>query len=310
VGDDAPPRSSWGLWGSHDVFGCLNLLSAEKVTEAARLVRTGKVFALNWAMELPDPPLFGRSPLSHTVIKEGPWQDEELTLWNTQTSSQWDGFRHVRSADYGYYGGVPNGEHGIHHWARKGIVGRGVLVDLARYRRSVGRPLSMSDPDPITAQELADAITSSPVTVGPGDILLLRTGWIEWYVSLRSDERSELSKNLRAPGLRPGKDLLEVVWDLHIAAIAADNPSVEVYPPQPAPAIKRSNTVGGRQDESDLFSHFALLPLLGLPLGELFDLSSLAEDCAADGIYEGFFTSAPLNLRGGVASPPNALVIK
>ncbi len=50
--------------------------------------------------------------------------------------------------------------------------------------------------------------------------------------------------------------------------------------------------------------------MLGLPLGELWDLDALAEDCAADGVYEGFFTSAPLRVRSGVASPPNALVVK
>jgi hypothetical protein len=53
-----------------------------------------------------------------------------------------------------------------------------------------------------------------------------------------------------------------------------------------------------------------LLPLLGLPLGELWDLDALAADCVADGVYACFFTSAPLNLESGVASPPNALAIK
>jgi hypothetical protein len=50
--------------------------------------------------------------------------------------------------------------------------------------------------------------------------------------------------------------------------------------------------------------------MLGLPLGELWDLEALAADCAADGRYECFFTSAPINLPQGVASPPNALAIK
>ena len=38
--------------------------------------------------------------------------------------------------------------------------------------------------------------------------------------------------------------------------------------------------------------------------------ADLAADCAADGRYEFMFTSAPLNLPSGVASPPNALAIK
>jgi hypothetical protein len=45
-------------------------------------------------------------------------------------------------------------------------------------------------------------------------------------------------------------------------------------------------------------------------LGELWHLDALAEDCATDGVYEFMVTSAPLNLTGGVGSPPNALAIK
>ena len=60
----------------------------------------------------------------------------------------------------------------------------------------------------------------------------------------------------------------------------------------------------------EFFVHLALLPLLGLPIGELWDLDALAADCAADGVYELLFTSAPLNMQSGVASPPNALAIK
>jgi hypothetical protein len=59
-----------------------------------------------------------------------------------------------------------------------------------------------------------------------------------------------------------------------------------------------------------VFVHTALLPLLGMPIGEFFVLDALAEDCAADGRYTCMFTSAPLHLRRGVASPPNALAIK
>jgi hypothetical protein len=56
--------------------------------------------------------------------------------------------------------------------------------------------------------------------------------------------------------------------------------------------------------------HYRALPLLGLPLGELFVLAPLAQDCANDRRYEFMVVSAPLNLEGGIASPPNAVVIK
>jgi hypothetical protein len=47
-----------------------------------------------------------------------------------------------------------------------------------------------------------------------------------------------------------------------------------------------------------------------LVLGELFDFETLADDCANDGVYECLFVAKPLNLRGGVGSPANALAIK
>ena len=55
--------ASWGLFGSDepDYFGCLNLLTPEKLVSAARLVTRGAVFALNWSADLPDPPMFGGS---------------------------------------------------------------------------------------------------------------------------------------------------------------------------------------------------------------------------------------------------------
>jgi hypothetical protein len=47
-----------------------------------------------------------------------------------------------------------------------------------------------------------------------------------------------------------------------------------------------------------------------MALGELWPLGDLAADCADDGVFECLLTSAPLNGRGGIASPPNALAIK
>ena len=85
------------------------------------------------------------------------------------------------------------------------------------------------------------------------------------------------------------------LWNNRIAAIATDCPAVE---PLPTDFL----------DEGAL--HYRALPLLGLPLGELFVLAPLAEDCARDQRYEFMVVSAPLNVEGGIASPPNAVAIK
>ena len=60
----------------------------------------------------------------------------------------------------------------------------------------------------------------------------------------------------------------------------------------------------------DGFLHHYLLGRFGIAIGEMFVLDPLAEDCAADRIYEGLLTAAPLNIEGGTGSPANALVLK
>jgi kynurenine formamidase len=75
-----------------------------------------------------------------------------------------------------------------------------------------------------------------------------------------------------------------------------DNVAVEVQPPEGA--------------EQGLPLHGLLLRDLGLTLGELFDLEALADDCAADGVYEFLFVGQPLRIPGAVGSPINPLAVK
>jgi kynurenine formamidase len=330
--DELPRRAglpaSWGLWGAEgtDMFGCLNMLTPERVVEGARLVQRGAVFALNWSMRLPDPPLFGRQGFEHEVTgsESGTSHDDVLHKWNTQSSSQWDGFRHIRNhaaaqdePGTGHYGGVPDGEHGMHHWASRGLVGRAVLADVARWRASIGRPLQYDRPDPIEPDEIGECLAAQGTELHQGDVLLLRTGWVGWYEQQSAEMREHLShtEHLVSPGLRSGEHLAEVLWNLHISAIGCDNPAVEVWPPG---ALTTPEHLAEARDDRrrlhEIFTHTLLLPMLGLPLGEMWTLEALGRDCAADeggdGRYECFFTSAPINLPGGVASPPNALAIK
>jgi len=120
--------------------------------------------------------------------------------------------------------------------------------------------------------------------------------WLEAYNLLDRPERERLTELGRpgAPGLH-GDDIPAFLWDNRIAAIAADNPALEATRPG---------------DTSPLSLHVALIARLGMPLGELWRLDELADDCAADGVYETLLVSEPLNLRGGAGSPANALALK
>jgi len=81
----------------------------------------------------------------------------------------------------------------------------------------------------------------------------------------------------------------EFLWNNHFAAIASDQPSLEMMPPP-----------GG------VFFHQTIIGLWGMPIGEFFDLEALSEHCAKTSRYTFFFSSWPLNIPGGVASPANA----
>ena len=58
-----------------------------------------------------------------------------------------------------------------------------------------------------------------------------------------------------------------------------------------------------------MFLHEYMIALWGMSIGELWDLDKLAETCQKLNKWSFFFTSAPLNVEGGVSSPPNALAI-
>jgi hypothetical protein len=301
----APPRSAWGLWGDDDEFGTLNQLTPERVVRAARLVRKGTTFGLNWDLELPSPPLWGREALRHTIKRQKTLgRDDVYDNFNTQSSSQWDGLTHVGSDTHqSFYNGVTNAmadggpgtRNGIQVWARRGIAGRGVLIDYRRWAEGRGIIYSPGDRHEIMVSDLQAAADSQGVRIEPGDVLLVRSGWIAWYLSLDGDARATLAgAPITAVGLAQGDETLRYLWNNHFAAVAGDTVAFEAFPAHPERG----------------FMHETILALWGLPIGEMFNLEALAADCAQDGIYEFFFTSAPLNKLGGVASPPNAIAIK
>jgi kynurenine formamidase len=294
-------KHAWDIYGRDDELGSLNLLTPERVRDAAGLVQTGEAIGLGLPVTEPDPPLWGREPVRHTIFRaDRNTVDDRLDSFFPQGSSQWDGLRHVQCREYGFYGGwldepAPGaGRLGIEHWAARGIVGRGVLLDVSRFLAGAGSPLGALEPTPVSAESLVRCAEAQEVEIRVGDILCIRFGWTEAYRGLSRDERETYSTGTRFAGLAAGEDTARFLWNTHVAAVACDNPAVEVAPGDP--------------QEGSL--HRRLLPLLGLALGELFDFEHLAERCAADGRYDFLFVAAPLNVPGGVGSPANAMALR
>lgn len=298
--DDIGANHSWGVFGDDDDFGALNLLTAERVRAATGGVRTGDRVSLTLPLNEPDPPLFRREPFQHTVKQLGSMWDDRLDTFFPQGSTQWDGFRHHRVRQHGFYGGVTddpapgNRRLSIHHWGMTGIIGRGVLIDVAAHLSSDGYdPL---EERPITAEELLAAADAQRVEVRPGDVLCVRTGWMRAYRGLDVTAKADIAakkSGLFSAGLRADEAIAELLWDWHIAAIAVDNPAVEATPGDPA--------VGSL--------HRRVLAMLGIPLGELFDFEALVPALAAQQRTDFLFTAIPLALVGGLGSPGNAVAV-
>ena len=310
--DDAPPGSSWHVFGRDDELGTLNLLDEQRTRCAAALVRRGRVFNLDYEIGAFAPPVSpNRRAARHTMLSrhDGQVRDDRLDDFYLQVSSQIDGLRHHRHPVHGFYGGVPDEAVdvgspalGVQHAATKGITGRGVLLDVAGHLRRIGHPLDLREAEPISTATLDEVAEAQGVEFETGDILLVHTGWARHAVeTLDPDEKAALSTRRRFCGLEQSRETLAWIWDHHFAVVAGDTVAVEVMP-----SVDTSPFTGNVAR----MMHPDLIALLGVHLGELWKLDELAADCARDGVYEFLVTAKPLNLVGGVGSPPNALAIK
>lgn len=301
--DELPELGDLGVRHAWNILppplGTLSRLAPEAVVRAAGLVRTGEAVPLNLALDAFDPPLFGRAAIVHEVFAHDRNTFEDtLGGFNPQASSQWDGLGHVRAREHGWFGGLTDVEKatevlGMHHWAATGIVGRGVLLDVARHFARTGVPYDPFDNCSVTAEDLAAVAAAAGVQLRRGDILVLRFGWTQEYRRRRS-AGDDMSAAVQAwAGLSGAESTARFLWDNQIAAVAADNPAVERGP-------------GAKEDGS---LHRRLIPTLGFALAELLDLENLAAACAAQGRSEFLFVGVPLPIPGGVSSPANAIAL-
>jgi kynurenine formamidase len=246
-------------------------------------------------------------------------RDEYLDSFYPQASTQIDGFRHIGHPVFGFYNGADperfqpgNPFLGINRFAEHGIVGRAVLVDVDRYRRAQGRPIDHAEAEAIPIADVADAAAAQGVEFRPGDILLIRTGWVHRHLhELTPQQRNEEKSPLRVSGLLASEDTVEWLWDHQFSLIAADNFGVEAFPaPDDSPFVTEAERRGDVPRAYAGVMHNVLIALLGFPLGELWDLDDLAERSACDGSWDCLVVASPLNLTGGTGSPANAVAIR
>jgi kynurenine formamidase len=308
--DDLPEapqggRSAWGLFGPDDQLGLINLMTPDRVRAAAQLVRKGTMFPLNAPVGLFDPAITPnrgapRHQLYHVAGSFG--FDDVLDNFYPQASSQWDSLAHVGYAPDAFYNGTTEAQvlagerNTIDHWARHGIGGRAVVLDMERLAADEGRDYNPGTSTAYSVDDLERARARTGLEFGPGDILVLHTGFGRWWAEADRERRTAVRQGYTTPGIARGEDMCRYLWDAHISAIVSDTFAVEAFPP------------GGPEPMG--FLHRMLIGQFGMALGELWWTDGLAADCAADGVYECMLTAAPLNVPGGVGSTANALAIK
>ncbi|KAK8025476.1 hypothetical protein PG990_003299 [Apiospora arundinis] len=307
---DAPQGCLWGFYdkdGVKDEVGSINLLTPDVVKEASREIQTGRHVQLDWPLESIKHPGFARVPLKHRLLdnyvslKEYALDDE--LEFNTQGGSQWDSLKHYAyQKKQVYYNGLTFEEakksitNGLHNFCdRGGIVGRGVLIDMVRYWNKVGQEL----PNPwssykITVKELEAALADQGTTLKQGDILLVRSGYVKRHNEASEEECKAGTQGATSIGVEPCEETVRWLYQHHPAAVGGDTIGFEALP---------------RDPENVWSLHEWLLVFWGTPIGELWDLEQLGEICRDLHRWTFFVTSAPLNVRGGVGSPPGAIAV-
>lgn len=299
--DETPIGAPWwpSKWGEGDERGAANLITGEKVAEAAGLIREGSIYQLGRVYEH-GMPLPGKRHFSLTIpgvptgLPEGEnmmvSHDEMFSGEIGQVGTQMDGLGHVgvRLADDDYfYNGFKLSEFGDAYGLKKlgvenigAFFTRGVLIDVARYKR-VER---LENGYAITPADLRGALEAQGGKITTGDVVLIRTGHGQLW----------MKDNETYGAGEPGLGLAAAKWltDQDVCLVGSDNWAIEVVPHENP---KRPFEV-----------HQWTLTRNGVYHLENLDLEQLA----ADRVYEFAFVFVPVPMRGATGSPGNPIAVR
>ena len=311
IEDAAQRYRNWGRWGDDDVLGTANYIDDATRRHAATLARRGAAFSLSQSFDGNGPQNGWRRRTNpvHTMLDTGTdaaagaqgfphgiGGADDVIAMPLQCSTQWDGLGHIFDRGKAWNGrdagstvtSLGDQVTGIEHVGAN-LTSRGVLLDVGRALDDEGE---LPDGFAITEEHLLRTIEQQGSTsrVRTGDIVLVRTGQ---YCRVVRDGWGSY-----AGGPAPGLSFWTAGW-LHrteIAALATDTWGFEVRP----------------NEFDDAFQplHQVAIPNIGLFIGEMWNLESLAKDCADDGVYEFLLSAAPLKVTGAVGAPVHPVAIK
>ncbi|MFB6170348.1 MAG: cyclase family protein [Haloarculaceae archaeon] len=301
---DAP--SNWGKWGEDDEVGAVNYLDETQVLRGVRAVDSGRTFSLGVPIGHPDgdPKTPGRPDTQHYMARDhGHYVSgkehrdregsDDVLIIPPHGTTHVDALGHSWYGDELYNGFDPDTTMGgldrcsVEPIAEHGVVGRGVLLDVARHR-GVDH---LDRGEHISLDELRACADAQGVDLEPRDVLLIRTGWLERFY----DGERDLIYEFDEPGITYSAELVEWFDEMEIPSFVTD-------------------TLANEQTHSEmglrLPLHATFIRDLGILFTEIALLSELAADCADDGRYDFLFVCSPLKVVHGTGSPVNPLAIK
>lgn len=286
---------NWGRWGADDERGALNLIDTAAVLRAVKVVQSGHMVSLAQPIgphtvtaphRRPPARFMDRDAGDYALGARSPGGfrfAEDTVMMPTHSGTHIDALAHVWNGEELYNGHSASATRSTCGAQRCGastlgpIVTRGVLLDVAHLVE--GTPgIGVA----IRPNDLDRAAAAGGIEVGPGDAVLIRTGW---FPQAAEDADRFFSGE-------PGIDLGAAQWlaDRDVAVVGSDNYAVECLPPP---------------DGSTFPVHLLLMWRHGVPLIEGLSLQGLAET----GRSEFLFIAAPLPLVGSTASPLHPVAV-
>ncbi len=306
-GAETPIGPKWwpSRWGPQDDAGASNWITPAKVLEAARLIKTGKIYNLDrvyeagipafgqrvWALRIPGTPTggpFGKNQLIY--------HDEFLATEIGQIGTQFDGLGHIGCVvgkagdmtEMRFYNGVTEAEMADAYGLKKlGIeklrpfVTRGILVDVAGLK---GRMLNKGEE--ITVADVRAALAREGLgeaSIQPGDAIFFNTGWGSLWM------KNNPEFNSGEPGI--GLAVARWVVDRQACMVGSDTWATEVVP-NPNPDVA-------------FVVHHELITKNGILNHENLDFTSVL----ADRVYQFAYLFAPLRIKGATGSPGRPIAI-
>lgn len=306
------PNKGWGwVWGADDEVGSLNEMTDASRLAALQLAKQGKVYDLGvvydrdsfkWPGHSPGEIITFRSPENIKRQNDFPpaATDPRKTSWHSaamfmsdNVGTQIDGLAHaVEGDDNHWYNGFKASQWGGNFGPRKcdattipPIIARGVMIDVAGNHQVRALPAHYE----ITVNDLKEALAKQQTSLRPGDVVLIRTGAIQFWGSGDKTMRELITAHDTA-----GINLEAARWLVEqngAMLIGSDTSGLELAPAADAAAAYQ------QKFGSFMPVHNYLLIEQGVHIGELHDLETLAKEK----VYEFCYLCTTAKVRGTAA---------